>query len=280
MTWFILALISGLAFAVSRISARLLLKTKLNPLLFMFWHDSIAGIVALPFGIITWQWPHYGITWFYFLLVVLFSFLADWLSFIGLQTVEVSTAQILNQARHVVTLLGGWLIFAEVLTLSKVLGTLAIIIGVLIAVYDRSHAHYHRGMLATLGSGIAAACSIITTKQVLVDFSPLGLASIEMLLIALVSLIIARPTLVRAKQMIQAHSLGMVVGGGSFGLYVIFLLFALEYGEVSRVVPVTQVSLIFTLIGGILFLNERQHLIQKCFGTVIICLGIAAIYVF
>jgi len=72
----------------------------------------------------------------------------------------------------------------------------------------------------------------------------------------------------------QQVSMAIVV----FTIFEIALFTALSIGEASRVTPVTQSSMIFTLIGGYLFLHERDHMKQKIIGCIIIALGIGMLY--
>jgi len=48
-------------------------------------------------------------------------------------------------------------------------------------------------------------------------------------------------------------------------------------GDISKVIPVTQSSLIFGVALGIIFLREKERLPQKIVGTLIIVSGIILI---
>ncbi len=63
-----------------------------------------------------------------------------------------------------------------------------------------------------------------------------------------------------------------------FAVFEVVLYTALDIGEASKVTPVMQSSMVFTLIGGYLFLNERANLLKKTIGSAIIIAGIVLLY--
>lgn len=65
---------------------------------------------------------------------------------------------------------------------------------------------------------------------------------------------------------------------GIFAIFEFVFFTALAVGEASKVTPVTQSSMIFTLIGGYLFLHEKQHMLQKLIGSILIAIGIVSLY--
>jgi transporter family protein len=68
------------------------------------------------------------------------------------------------------------------------------------------------------------------------------------------------------------------LSGIVFGFFELATYHALKIGESSRVVPVTQISLIFTITFGYIFLKERDNLLQKISGITVIVAGIVLLY--
>ncbi len=81
MSWFALALLSGLFFGSSRVVARSLLRYKGDPLFFTGIHNGVAGllifVIALAQGL---QFPSTVAPWMFLLAMALCSFLSDWLA--------------------------------------------------------------------------------------------------------------------------------------------------------------------------------------------------------
>jgi uncharacterized membrane protein len=67
---------------------------------------------------------------------------------------------------------------------------------------------------------------------------------------------------------------GVVITGVFFGLALLTFLAALSMGEVSRVTPISESSIVLVLVGGMFFLGEKDRLFQKVAGSLLILVGI------
>lgn len=279
MDWFALSLLAGFFFAGARVIARYALRDEGNALAFTAIHDLIAGFVLLPFILIQFHLPTNPWIWLSFLGIVITAFLADWLAFLALKYIDVSLYQVLIQMRHGLLLLGGLLFFSEEITGTKVLSVILIILGVGVAFYKKERGLRVKGVLFTLASTLAATIAFLFVKGTVVDFSETAAASFELMLIGVLSFALLRFRTAPVIAEFKRQRWGLLVSGALFGFFELFLFYALNTGEASRVIPVVQSSLIFTLIFGIVFLRERTRLVQKISGTVIITAGIIFLYV-
>ncbi|MBU0707118.1 DMT family transporter [Patescibacteria group bacterium] len=278
MGWFALSLLAGLFFASSRVVARLVLRRAGNPLAFVAIHDFLSGLVLLPFLFISFSLPTKNETWLFFLGIVVFAFLTDWLAFTALRAIDVSMYNIICQIRHILILFGGLLIFQETITFYKVIAIILIITGVAIALYEKTKFKFDKGIFFTLLSTFFAIIAFLFAKQTVTDFDEVTVASLELILVGILgfSLLGFQPSKLVSEIKIQKW--GLIIAGILFGGFEVLLFMALKIGEASRVIPVTQSSLLFALLAGILLLNERSRLLQKIFGSIIIALGIALMY--
>jgi len=279
MNWFILSILAGLAFAAARVVARFLLKKKGNPLAFTAIHDFIAGLTILPLAIIHFRLPENNITWVYFAGVVIFAFLSDWSAFTALKKIDISLYQIITQIRHILIIIGGLLVFSEIITITKLFSVLLIIVGVVVALYVKSRIKLDgRGIWLSVLSTIAAVIAFLFAKQTLLDFSAATAVSLELMLIGILSLALLKFDHGKIIGELRINGRGLVVSGIVFGVFELLLFLALSIGEASRVVPAVQSSLIFAVAAGIVFLGERSNIIQKIIGTILIILGIGILY--
>lgn len=278
MNWFIFAIISGIGFAASRVISRALLKKQGDALAFTAINDFIAGLVLLPFVFISFHLPENPITWLYFGGIVIFAFLADWISFIALKKVDVAEYQIINQSRHIFILVGGLLVFSETIGIAKMLAITLIIGGVIISQYEGNKIKVNKGALLALVSTFFAVVAFVFAKLAVRDFSESAAAAIEFLFIGIICFALLKLKPAKIIDELRMQRWGIVVAGCIYGIFELTLFFALKSGEASKVVPVTQVSLIITLLAGILFLNERERIVQKILGISTIAAGIALIY--
>jgi len=279
MNWFILSILAGLAFASSRVIARATLKKQGDPLVFTSIHDLIAGLVLLPFIWFQLELPTFGMAWLYFFGFVVFAFLTDWLAFLVLKNMDVSEYQIINQLRHIFILLGGFLLFSEAITKFKLLSVFLIMLGVIIAMYEKAKLKMNRSVIYAILGTFFAVITFNFAKLSVVDFSEIAMASFGLLAVALISFSFSGFQIQKIKNELKLNGKGIILSAILFSGFELALFMALERGEISRVIPVTQSSLIFTILAGVIFLNEKARLPQKTMGTILIGMGIAVMYV-
>ncbi len=279
MTWFIYALLGALCVAATRIVSRALLRRQGDPLFFTAVNDFVAGAVVLPFIFSDLHLPTMGKTWVYFSLVTMFAFLSDWFAFRALRRVDVSVFQIIDQIRQPLLIILGFMLFSEPITSLKVLGVFLVAIGATAAVLDPKRLRPDGGVGLALLSTVFAAVAVIFIKFAIVDFSAPAFASLELLGISVLCMVAARFDHHRLLAEMRLNQWGLFAAGALFGLGEILEFTALRIGEISRVLPVFQTSVIFTVIGGVLLLGERERLGQKVIGAVVVVIGLTMLRV-
>jgi len=277
--WFILALLAGLLFATNRMMVRSILTRGTDPIAFMAVHELIAGLLLLPFAFINLQLPHDFRHWLILLAAVILIFFADFYGFLSLQKIEASLFQIIGQSRHIIVLFGGYLFFSEPLTISKIFAVALIIVGVLITLLEKTRLKTNIGYLYALLSVIAISLASLAVKGDTNAVSTAFFASISLI----VSGILATGLSLARHENIRPLVTGSVrkkllLAAVIFAVFEFVYFAALGKGEASKVIPVTQSSMIFTLIGGYLFLGERDRMAKKLVGSLFIIVGIALLY--
>jgi len=274
MNWIILSVLAGLFFALSRVIARTVLKKQSDPLAYTAIHDFVAGLVLLPLLLFGFHLPEKGITWVFFGLIVVFAFLCDWLTFLALKKIDISVYKVVIQIRHVLVLFGGFLFFSEALTLWKSIAVVLIISGVFIAAYKKQRFSWSGGVVLAMLSTFLAVIAFMFVKVVITDFSETALASLELMTIGLLAFSFLGFNVKKIKKEMKLNAKGIILSGFLFGIFEVLLFSALKIGDISKVIPVTQVSLVFAVLMGIFFLKERERVPQKLAGMVVIIIGI------
>ncbi|HSW47560.1 MAG TPA: DMT family transporter [Candidatus Saccharimonadales bacterium] len=277
--WFFLALSAGFLFATDRLIIRSVFKKNTDPLAFGALHELLAGLFLIPVALFDLRLPQTNEAWLYLVLVGIFIFLADATSFLSLKNTEASMYQIAQQSRHVVILIGAYFAFGEAITTSKILSILLIVFGVSFALIDRSKLKISRGIVYAALSAVFISGAFLVIKKIGGSISPsvsgvFGFLVAGFLIFILYLLKGGKKENIMPKNNIKQLLLGSI----TFSLFELCLFTSLTLGEASRVTPVTQSSLIFTLIGGYFFLGERTRLKQKIIGSVLIILGIGMLY--
>ncbi|MBU1975363.1 MAG: DMT family transporter [Nanoarchaeota archaeon] len=286
MNWFILAILAAVFFSAQRIVARLLLRKQGNPIAFTVCHNLIAGAVIIPaFFFFDFHLPVHAKTWLLYLVAVFFYGVGDVYTYKAIQNLSVSTWQIITQVRHIFTLLGGFLIYSEPLAAVKILGIVLIITGAFVTLYnkrEKTKLNWSVGIFFTVLAAFLISAGIITDKTIIHDFSMPVYVSLNLITISVGGFLYLG---IKGKtksivQELKMQRYGLLLAGILFGIHKFILILAIKLGEVSRVIPVSQAALIFTVIAGVLFLKENERLPQKVIGIAIIALGVISMYFF
>ncbi len=278
--WFLPSLICGLTFAANRLLIRSVFTKHSNPMIFGAVHELLAGLFLLPIGIFFFSLPQSPKTWLALSLGIFFIFLCDLFGFLALRKIEVSLLQIINQLRHIVVLLGAYLLFAEIISPTKVISIFFIMFGVFVALVGKSKITMNKETLYAFLSTISISCALLFIKMASADVAPAFSGTLSLIIsgVLIYVLLIVRGEK-PAKLIPIEHRKQLFIAAGIFAVFELAFFTALAVGEASKVTPVTQSSMIFTLIGGYVFLNERNHMKQKIIGSLLIAIGIILLYV-
>lgn len=279
--WFVLSLIVGLTFAANRLIIRSVFTKTDNPMAFGATHELIAGLFLLPIGLSFFSLPQSPQTWFALTTGIFLIFITDLFAFLSLRKMEASLFQILSQLRHVIVLFGAYFFFTEQITAIKVFSIFFIMFGIFVALKGKSKFTFNMETIYALISTVAISFGLLFIKMASVDVNPAFSASLGFIIAGLLMYVVLflkkdLPLSLLPKE----HKKELFLAAGLFSVFELALFTALAIGEASKVTPVTQSSLIFTLIGGYIFLNERSHMKQKIIGSILIALGILLMYVY
>ncbi len=276
--WFTYALFAGLLFAIDRLMLRSTISQGGNATGFMAVHNITAGILLLPLALIYFNPPSTIHNWVILLFAAVAFYLVDLSTFLSLRTVEASLFQIIAQLRHIVVLVGAYVLFAEPITGSKLIAIALITLGVGIAVLDKTGIKLTKDIRYAILSGLFIGIAFLLIKELVGDVSIAFMSSFGFI----VSGALAYATLVIRKdvppRILPEKPRKLILAAVIFALFEVVFFAALASGEASKVTPVQQSAVVFSLIGGYLFLNERSRLKQKIIGIGIIAAGISLLY--
>ena len=171
--------------------------------------------------------------------------------------------------------MAGILFLGETLTVSKAAGV-AFLMGALFLIRRGKNTEEIKGggTRLVLASAFVAGLAYVADKAALGFFSP----ALYAVLVTVVTTCILGADLLHRKRAsnflpyVKRHApplaLAALVGGISYW----FLVKALSLGAVSLVVPLLELGLVFTVVGGMIFLNERESP-----GTKLAAAGLALI---
>lgn len=276
---FSFALLTAISWASYAILARFLVVKIDYPLAFAVLVNlfaSVGGLIVL----ITEGGNFIGIT-----IIVLFAtFISTLCSgvFEALQifvrkNLEVSRSTVLQQLSPIITLVGSVILLHESFTPTKVIGTILIVGGNLIAAYRNDGALKRRWVFFAFGAAIALG-SVYVADKFAASHYPLGFYMIlSYFLPALYVFLFVMP---HDEKMMQlglefrrnTWRLPILSFLGIFGYYLLLKTFRIA--EASSVIPIVYTSTILTSIGGIVLLRERGNISQKLIGVVLVFAGV------
>lgn len=136
-----------------------------------------------------------------------------------------------------------------------------------------------RETLYAFCSTICISFGLLFIKMASVDVHPAFSASLSFTIGGILILLIL---LIRGQHpahlVPREHKKELFIAAGLFAVFELALFTALAIGEASKVTPVTQSTMIFSLIGGYIFLSEKDHIKQKIMGSLFIAIGIGIMY--
>jgi drug/metabolite transporter (DMT)-like permease len=277
MGWFFYALLGALLMTAYSLSIRLLLKDRGDAKTFTFITTSF-GCLAL-FILTLFERPVHVINLQLIGVFILLSFLfavTDLLFIRGRQLEEVSVVSMLVQFGSLWALIGGFVFLKEPLTARKVIGVLLLIIGNFVLLFNKQKFSLSKGKYLILLATITFTISSFVDKVLSPQYSPSLYKGILFLLESLILYIFFLPNRlksIRNEINIQGKMIYFVGPLLSFSMF--FLIKAFQAGgEASKVLPVFSLSLVFSVLAGIIFLNERNNLVKKILATIIVSIGI------
>lgn len=280
MLWFYLALSTAVLSATFNLLSRKLAVKSISPrafsFVFNFWAAIFAGIIFL-FQTKNFQISSFIIVGLIILSVALYG-LFERLQFFARKQIEASNITILFRISPIITFIGSIFVFNEILTFNKLIGFIFIIIASFLVTYRKeTKFSLNKPFLIVAVCAIALGLSRIVDKGVVntgfsVDFYNFILWVGPLLFIYL-------PYIPRKELKGE-----MIVGSWKIPLTALInvavlytQLYALSLADASLVIPVISASTVLTVIGGIVFLNERENILKKILAAITVFIGIILI---
>jgi uncharacterized membrane protein len=276
MDWFAYSLIGATSITLFSLFVRKYLYHRHDAREFACLTNLVASLTLLLFFII--DAPQFSISALSIGLLIVSSILyasAGILYSTGRQLEEVSNVSIMKQAESVWALLVGLLLLGEELSLYKLIGVGLILLGTSFVIY-RGHAFkFSKGMIYILVGTFVAGISALIDKVLLGNsFSPalygaiiFGLSSFWIFLTIPNKIIAIKQELTLQNE--HLLTVGILLAVSAFSVMKAFMI-----GEISRILPVLNVSLVFIVIAGIIFFKERDNMVQKLIGAGIAFAGL------
>lgn len=283
MTWQLFTLISVVSLSVSVILQRLLLhKDKTDPIAYVIVFQGVVGALLIIPALLA-GFSLAGIT-----AVALPAIISIVLFGLGhivyaktLQHVEASAFSVLLATQAVWTMLLGFILLHESLTVLQAFGTILIFASVGILAHKLSRIFQERGTMLGLLTGLMFGIAVYAWSYVGRYVDPLSWAAISFIGTTLVVLVLKPQSIHKMKPFLRTKILWkMLALGATYALGSLTVLLAYKYGTFAIVSPLRQTSIILTVLLALLLLPaERNHIRRKLIAAVVCTIGVILIVV-
>ena len=176
---------------------------------------------------------------------------------------------------------GGGAHLNEVFTVSKIIGILLIIFGIGVVYWDRSgFKRFRIWQWMVVISSLFLGIGNLFDKYLVSNFSQPVYQCMMFFIPAFLTTLIAPRALSKIGDLFQLKksNILIVVSAVFYSIYSFMFFWAIKAGgEISRIVPVLQLSTILTVLIGIVFLKERENALRKIIGAIVVVAGVVFI---
>jgi len=275
MKWFILAALAGLASNGFNITNRTALKEGGDATAYGWWFELVRT-TFFTIVLLTKPFPVINISMLTPLLLVGVSELFSVYIFMKMHAyTHLSISSVISRLRVIWSPLIAWFLISERLTLPEYFGITAIFIGIAIVTSPKEIREDKGIRIALIFSFSSALLSTIMKGAT-------AIASTELVIIAqgllplFVLPILMKNGITRIWNSVS-EKFSQIAVAGSFNIASSYLLVeALRITDASKAVGVYQAMTLFSVFYGIFILNERDKIIKKIIGSIIVILGVIA----
>lgn len=278
MDWFIWAVISLIGSAISNIARKVLMKNDKNDpiatsILFQLFGAIIIGVFAFAHGFVLPPIANYPLN---YLLAACVWGLATLCLFKSYQYIEASEATILTTFESVVTIAASMIFLKNSFTTFNLIGTILIISSIVLIYGESKKMKFNQGVFYALGYALFAGIGVTNDAFLLKTSSTLPFLTIDFLLPG-IFLAIVRPQAFKKMGGLFRKNVffKFFILIFCYSLAAIAFFFSLESGaQPSQLGPLTQASVIVTVILAAVFLGEKDNLLRKIVSAILVILGV------
>jgi len=278
MPWQLLVGLSILLYSINGLFHRVLMKDELsNPYAQTVVFNALVGIFA--FVVLLFRG---GIHSFFsfdqlvlFFPMVCITTVATLCAFKGIKLIEVSEYTILLTTSRL-WLIGGALLFLhEAFSTQKLIGGIAILLGVSIAQWRKQRFVFNKGALYVLIAAFLYASSEIISFYILRSFDAISLV-VYTCLLTTIALVVIRPgTIKKLSFYFQPKRAGnIIVVSINDTIATLFMYLAYQVGRNAlQIGPLMATQTIVTVLLALVILREKDNMFQKVIGAVTVVIG-------
>ena len=279
MSWQLLTALSVIMFSLNGLFHRVLMKEESSdPIAQTIAFYGLGGIFALVVtafrGGFHYQIPLSQIP--LFILFATFGTLAPVLSFKALKLIGASESSILSSSTRLWVVLGAFVILHEPFSINKILGTLVILLGIGIAQWQKEKLAINKGTVFALLAAFSYAITEIIAFYILRDFDVPSFSVYSCFLPVIILLLISPKSFGKLSfyfPLKRALNIGFVSVNDTISTMLLFLAYQVGHNA-AQIGPLMATQTILSVLLAIIILKERNNMLNKILGAIIVVLGV------
>lgn len=271
--WLLLAITAGLASNAFNFLSRFILKDKDDPTAYAWYFETLRFVIFAVLAVADWKLVvnTYSIT------VLALIGISEWILVYWLMKMHafthLSISSILSRMRLIWVPIIAYFLIQERLTQLEYLGIIILFAGLSIVVAPKRFFVDKGATYANL-SAFMIAFNIVLVKMEL-PYASNSVINAAMALPAVILIpVFMKNTTKRIPDVFKKNLVIKLLAIGFNVISIYLFMFALRLGDAGVVTAVYQGMLVFAVLAGIIFLNERENIGKKLAGTFITLIGV------
>lgn len=195
---------------------------------------------------------------------------------ISYKVAEVSIREPLSQSKIIIASILGFYLLGETISFNRIFGTLIIFFGISMLIF---HPEKRFGRLSEPGvkwtffAALVSAAAAVADKAALRWFNLETYAFLVYFFPLLILILFLRNRQSHIIHLLKTRGISSVITVIFSSLTYYFTLKSFSLGEVTLVYPLLQFTTLLAVIGGIVFMGEKEHFWQKMIAVVLVVIG-------
>jgi len=209
------------------------------------------------------------------LISLVFYAISDRLNTTIRKGIEASTYSMIKQLSTVFMILAGLICLNEPFVLKKVMGSILIIFSNVLVFYNPKGKTFNKYILLAIISNIISTSALFIGVSFSNNFNIAFYAALTVIIPALLIFVFERIKFSNVKkEWSSGNKKAILLTSLGWGIMLVMQLRAYQLGSVSKVAPLSALTVILNVIFGYIFLKERNKLINKIIAAILIIISV------
>lgn len=234
------------------------------------------ALLLLPFLNI--QFPSDIKIWGIWAIAIIFYAITDRINATVRRGVEASTFSILKQLSTAFMIFGGILFLKEEIVISKMLGSILIILSNVMVFYQKGKFHWNRYVLLGILGNITLSIALFLDVNISACFTLPFYVAMTLLIPSILIFFTHKMKIEEIKsEWNTGNKMAILLTSCTWAIMIMSMLRAYQLGEVTTIAPLFSMAVILNIGAGYFFLKEREHVVRKIIAAIAIVISVVLI---